>query len=97
MSKEKKQKIYVTKYWQTEGIYTILAEVDMETQCGGRMATIRDKDDFRVCSLHGNEFFFTAEEAIAHVADKQRRAIVLAKQKVKKLEDMNITKITEKK
>ena len=92
MSKEKKQKVYITKYWQTEGIYTTYVIVCDPKQYG-KMACLTEG---KLQYFHKNDFFFTAEEAIEFVVNKQRRAIVLAKQKVKKLENMDITKITEK-
>jgi hypothetical protein len=89
------QKYYVTKYWNTDGIYQIAGKLEplqSNSKIGGK--THRLVVDYKLPkggylgTFYGKEYWLTKEEAIAHVGHLRENQIRLLEKKVSKLKAM---------
>lgn len=83
----KLQKVYVTEYALTSGVYLTEAEI---SKCG-RFATERKPLGAYNTNTLGKSAFFTVEEAKANFEQRKASAIKSAEKKIKKLKTLEFS------
>ena len=83
-----RQKVYITRYWRTQGVLIQEATNIASTTDGEKPGWASVNIGSKCLYLYANDFWLTEEEALAHVAVLLKKKIDSVEREIKRLKAM---------